>query len=71
MRAFDIDPDFPDRIMGWGVLRVTPWHFVGLFVDAAAARKMRDELGDQYIVRHGTKRVRTDDFQVVSNRRAD
>ena len=28
--GFDIDPDNPNSVFGWGLLRVEPWHFVGL-----------------------------------------
>ena len=63
MSAFELDPDYPDRIMGWAVFRVDPWDFAGFFVDSAEARKKRDELGYPYLVRHGTKGIGTDDFQ--------
>ena len=41
--GFDIDPDNPDSIFGWGLLHVEPWHFVGLFHTAAEAHEAREE----------------------------
>ena len=61
--GFDIDPDDPMGIFGWGLVRVFPWHFVGLFVTAAEAHAAREEFGAEYIVRHGVRRIRTDDFK--------
>lgn len=62
MPAFDIDPDNPNSVFGWGCVRVAPWHFVGLFVTAAEAHAKREEMGAPYIVRHGVHRLATDDF---------
>ena len=51
--GFDIDPDNRDSIFAWGLVRPSPWHFVGLFRTAAEAHEAREEFGDGYIVRHG------------------
>jgi len=61
--AFDSDPDFPDRIMGWACFRLQPWHLAGFFVDTAHAHALRGDLGADYVVRHGTKRSGSDDFK--------
>ena len=61
--TFDLDPDFPDRIMGWACLRTQPWDLAGFLVNCADAHALREAKGSQYIVRHGTKRLATDDFK--------
>ena len=71
MRAFDSDPDEPMDIFGWGLVRVCPWHFVGLFVTAAKAHAAREDFGAQYIVRHGVRRIGTDDFKWYRNDERD
>ena len=63
MSGFDIDPDNPDTIFGWGLVRPSPWHFVGLFRTAAEAHSAREEKGAGYIVRHGSHALSTDRFQ--------
>lgn len=60
---FDVDPDFPDRVMGFAVFRPYPWHLAGFFQTGIEASKLRAELGDQYFVRHGSKHVATGDFR--------
>ena len=40
-----------------------PWHFVGLFVTAAEAHAAREDFGVEYIVRHGVRRIGTDEFK--------
>ena len=62
MQSFDLDPDFPDRLMGWAVFRPYPWDLAGFFVDSAHAHQLRNDLGNQYFVRHGSKNMCTDDF---------
>ena len=63
MCGFDPDPDNPNSVFGWGLLRVEPWHFVGLFASAAEAHAMREVMGDDYIVRHGSHELGTDRFE--------
>ena len=57
MTDFDIDPDNPNSVFGWGLLRVQPWHFVGLYATAAEAHAARENFAADYIVRHGSMRM--------------
>lgn len=61
--GFDSDPDDPMAMFGWGLVRVFPWHFVSLFATATEAHAAREEFGAGYIVRHGVRRIGTDEFK--------
>lgn len=51
-----------NTIKGWGVLRSSPWHFVGLFSDKAQAEAKAREMGADYKVRFGENQEGTDNF---------
>ena len=56
--------------MGWAVVRVSPWHLAGFYVDEQEARRKGVELGEQYLVRYGSKEIATDSFTWESPRGA-
>lgn len=51
-----------EKQSGWGVIRLSPWHFVGLFEDDATAQNEARLRGPDYLVRYGDWRVGTDHF---------
>ncbi len=51
-----------DTVAGWGVVRETPWHFVGIFATLVEADARAVAMGSGYIVRYGEHRGGTDDF---------
>lgn len=50
-------------ISGWGVVRLTPWHFAGLFQTAEPAESKAVEMGAGYVVKYGEQRVGSDEFE--------
>jgi hypothetical protein len=49
-------------LMGWGVFRTDPWHFVDLFGTRHQADAKAQEMGTDYIVRFGELKAGTDNF---------
>lgn len=47
---------------GWGVVRVKPWHFVGLLPTKELAQAKAAEMGAGYEVHHGEHREGSDAF---------
>lgn len=47
---------------GWGVVRNSPWHFVGMFPSHEAALEKAKELGGSYIARLGENQTGSDNF---------
>ena len=64
MSRYPLDEDNAKEgwIRGYGVLRMSPWHFAGLFPTVAEANRQRETLGPEYIVKLGSRRLGTDDF---------
>lgn len=60
--SYQADADNPGWIKGWGVYRMEPWHFVGLFSNAEEAEALRSDKGPDYKVSFGSHRLGTDDF---------
>ncbi len=56
------DPDNKGWVLGWGVLRDTPWHFVDIYADRATAEAAAERQGDGYLVEYGSHRLGSDDF---------
>ena len=50
------------QIAGWGVVRVDPWHLVGIFESQTDALKHVQELSSEYVVRYGNGFPGSDDF---------
>jgi len=51
-----------DNISGWGVIRMDPWDFAGVFEFREQAEARSKEKGDGYIVRYGDHAVGSTDF---------
>lgn len=48
-------------ISGWGVYRMAPWHFVGVFSREEGIAKAA-QLGGEYVCALGEQRAGSDDF---------
>lgn len=59
---FPKDAINPGSVKGWGVVRMEPWHFAGLYLTEEAANAIQEKLGDDYKVADGSHRLGSDDF---------
>jgi hypothetical protein len=57
-------PDNPGWVLGWGVFKMSPWHFVGLMPTRSDAITCAQGLGDTYQAAFGSHQVGTDNFVV-------
>jgi hypothetical protein len=62
MNAFADDPVNPGWVLGWGVYRMSPWAFAGVFDSEAEAGSRAQALGNFYQVAFGSHRLGSDDF---------
>ena len=62
MTAYEIDKDNPDMVLCWGVVREEPWHLDSVYPTRAAAETRQAQLGADYIVKFGSRRLASDDF---------
>jgi len=58
------DPQNPGWVRGFGVFRMSPWHFAGLFQIREQAESVQQQLGENYKVAFGSHRKGSDDFIV-------
>lgn len=49
-------------ISGWGVVRLSPWHFAGLHSTSEPAEECAAEMGRDYVVKYGDHRVGSGEF---------
>lgn len=56
------DPDNKGWVFGWGVLRTSPWHLVGVYATKDVAETKAAGLGVEYEAAYGSHRVGSDDF---------
>jgi hypothetical protein len=61
-REFPKDPDNAGWVLGWGVVRNSPWSFLGIYPSEEEAESVAADAGEGYLVRHGSHRPGTDDF---------
>lgn len=62
MSNYDLDNDNPLWVKGWAVYRNSPWRLDGLFPTSEEAQARHRELGDEYTVAFGSRRLASDDF---------
>lgn len=60
--SYQADAQNPGWVKGWGVYRMEPWHFAGLFSSAEEAEAIRLEKGAAYKASFGSHRQGSDDF---------
>jgi hypothetical protein len=58
MNAFADDPVNPGWVLGWGVYRMSPWAFAGVFDSEAEAGSRAQALGNFYQVAFGSSCIR-------------
>ncbi|HGH4716809.1 TPA: hypothetical protein ACJIW5_001833 [Enterobacter hormaechei] len=56
------DPDNNGWVLGWGVVRTSPWHLVGVYATMDVAETKAAEMGVGYDAAYGSHRVGSDDF---------
>jgi hypothetical protein len=49
-------------VLGWGVFRMKPWSFKGLYLAEADAHNRAQECGKGYKVAYGSMQAGTDNF---------
>lgn len=53
------------RTTGWAVVRLVPWHLLGIFPTSAEARIRCLEAGPKYVVHFGEGNVEENDFSWI------
>ncbi|WP_312903860.1 hypothetical protein [Stutzerimonas nitrititolerans] len=56
------DPDNPRNVLGWGIVRNDPWHFVDIYGSREVAEVAARRLGPGYAVEYGSHELETDNF---------
>lgn len=56
------DPDNPGNVLGWGVVRNSPWSLLGVYSSREKAQAELSLSGEGHEVRYGSHAVGTDDF---------
>ncbi|EPT7718390.1 hypothetical protein ACVSDK_004761 [Escherichia coli] len=56
------DPFTPDSVVGWGVIRCSPWDLFGVFSSHEQAVEFAMLLGEGYEVIWGTHRLGSSEF---------
>jgi hypothetical protein len=62
MAHFPLDENNLLWVKGWGVFRMSPWHFHGLYATRAQADSEHAALGAAYQVSYGSRRLASDEF---------
>ncbi|WP_239688936.1 hypothetical protein [Pseudomonas citronellolis] len=57
-----VDPDNKGSVLGWGVFRSAPWHFVGICTSKEAAEEKAAAQGPDYAAGYGSHQIGTDNF---------
>ncbi|ELI8130095.1 TPA: hypothetical protein ACPZQN_003874 [Yersinia enterocolitica] len=61
-KGLKADPDNAGWVLGWAVVRNSPWHLAGVYATKEVAEMKVLEFGDTYQVRYGAHRLDSDDF---------
>lgn len=62
--AEGLKPDLDNEgwVKGWGVVRHSPWHLVGVYATKDVAKSKCAQLGTGYEALYGSHRLGSDDF---------
>ena len=62
--ADGLKPDLDNEgwVKGWGVVRNSPWHLVGVYATKDVAETKAVSLGADYEAHYGSHRLDSDDF---------
>ncbi|MFX1740052.1 hypothetical protein PXJ20_32600 [Paraburkholderia sp. A1RI_3L] len=61
-KGYALDPGNNGWIVGWAVIRNSPWDLAGMFPSKEEAEAARSKLGGTYEVRHGSRKLGSNDF---------
>ncbi|SIT49259.1 conserved hypothetical protein [Paraburkholderia piptadeniae] len=61
-KSYALDSDNEGWIVGWAVIRNSPWDLAGMFLTRDEAEGVQRELGSAYEVRHGSRKLGSNDF---------
>lgn len=56
------DPINQGFVLGWGVVRGSPWELKGVYATEEQAKQKAQSLGSDYEVHFGSHRLQSDDF---------
>ncbi|MDF7648084.1 hypothetical protein PUG42_05930 [Erwiniaceae bacterium L1_54_3] len=56
------NPDNFGWVMGWAVVRRSPWHLVAVYASKDMAETKAATIGDAYEAAYGSHRLGSDDF---------
>ena len=56
------DPDVLGSVLGWAVVRDSPWSFIDIFANKEAAEAEAKRLGAGHSVKYGSHKLGTDNF---------
>ena len=56
------DQDVPGSVLGWAVVRSSPWSFIDIYANKEAAEAEANRLGDGHSVKYGSHELGTDNF---------
>lgn len=62
VRALPKDPNNPTHVLGWAVIRRTPWSFVDIFASKDLAQAQAAKLGAGYESRYGSHKPGSSEF---------
>ncbi|WP_268799028.1 hypothetical protein [Pseudomonas huanghezhanensis] len=63
VRALPKDPNNPAYVLGWAVIRRTPWRFVDIFASKDLADAQAATLGSGYESRYGSHKPGSSEFK--------
>lgn len=61
-KSYALDGENNGWIVGWGVVRNNPWDLAGMFPPKEEAEAAKGRLGAAYEVRHGSRKLGSNDF---------
>lgn len=62
VRALPKDPNNPTHVLGWAVIRRTPWRFVDIFASQELAQAQAAKLGTGYESKYGSHKPGSSEF---------
>jgi hypothetical protein len=61
-KSYALDSENKGWIVGWAVIRNSPWDLIGMFPTKEEAEAAQSKLGSTYGVRHGSRKLGSNDF---------
>ena len=57
-----LDPINKRSVLGWGIVRSSPWELKGVYATEEQAKQKAQSLGSDYEIHFGSHRLQSDDF---------